>query len=370
MRRIGATRHGWTFARQFSAWLRLVRVIAHVAFSFILAATVSGQGFILFNNRVANMLNAPVYGAEPSGDGIAKTGNTPAGLPAGSQTYDGVLLSDSGYTAQVFAGPLGTSDEDLQPLLPATFFRTGLNAGLILPPSGPIQVPGVPVGARARAQVRVWENQGGAITTWPQLLATPGALRGVSVPFDSPPLGAMASPTPLAGLTSFNLHALAMPGYPMVTMPPPSQTTNAGSFVTFGVTVAGIPPFSYQWRKNGTDLTDATNAMLMLPNVQVPNSGYYTVAISNSLGAAISSAALLNVSNRPLLTSPQFSLGTNFEFTLRGETGRVYVVEATDALSNWTTLATLSVVTGETQFTATNALVNTRRFYRARLVPD
>ena len=77
------------------------------------ASAVLGQGFILFNNRVPGILNAPVYNLEPSAPTTAKTGNTPAGLPAGTQTYDGPLVAGTGFTAQLWAGPLGTPDSGL-----------------------------------------------------------------------------------------------------------------------------------------------------------------------------------------------------------------------------------------------------------------
>lgn len=328
-----------------------------------------GQGFIVLNNRVANVVIAPVYGADPSAENISKTGNTPAGVPPGTQTYDGPLLAGTGFTAQLFAGPLGTADEDLQPLSPATFFRTGLNGGLVAPPSGALAVPFVPAGARARLQLRVWDNQDSTLNSWPEVLASPDARRGVSPPFDSAPLGTTNSPANLAGLTSFNLNALPAPGYPLILVPPQSQTANPGSTVTLGVTVSGSIPFSYQWRFNGVDIAGATDGALILPNVQPIDSGYYTVLVNNTGGAALSSAAVLNVALRPVLVSPHFIGGQIFQFTLVGETGRDYAIEASSNLSNWSVVTTVNNVTGQVQFTQTNGLSPSLRCFRARLLP-
>ncbi|MDQ6630777.1 MAG: PA14 domain-containing protein [Verrucomicrobiota bacterium] len=51
----------------------------------------------------------------------------------------------------------------------------------------------------------------------------------------------------------------------------------------------------YQWRKNGVNISGATNRTLDIPNFQVANAGLYSVTISNSLGSVISSNALLDV---------------------------------------------------------------------------
>ena len=351
--------------------LWVVRLGRAVALLTVLApaSAVLGQGFILFNNRVPGILNAPVYNLEPSAPTTAKTGNTPAGLPAGTQTYDGPLVAGTGFTAQLFAGPLGADDEELQPLSPSASFRTGLNAGGIVAPPAPVQIPGVPVAASARLQLRVWDNQGGTLTSWPEVLASPGVWRGVSLPFNSRPLGTAISPAPLAGLTSFDLHALPAPGYPLILTPPQSQTTHPCSIAVLGVTVSGLAPLSYQWRLDDADLAGANEATLTLTNLQPANSGFYTVLVSNSAGTALSSAAALNVTTQPVLAAPQFIGGQNFQFTLLAVTGRTYVVEISTNLVNWSSLALISNPTGPTPFVHLNAPLGGALSYRARLVP-
>ncbi|HZL77743.1 MAG TPA: immunoglobulin domain-containing protein, partial [Candidatus Limnocylindrales bacterium] len=47
-----------------------------------------------------------------------------------------------------------------------------------------------------------------------------------------------------------------------ITSPPQSQLVQVGANVTFTVAVAGVPPFSYQWFKNGSAISGATNATL------------------------------------------------------------------------------------------------------------
>ena len=76
---------------------------------------------------------------------------------------------------------------------------------------------------------------------------------------------------------------------------PASQTVAVGSSATFTVVAGGTPPFTYQWTRDGADLTGATASSLSLPNVQFSQSGNYAVTVSNALKSASSSNALLSV---------------------------------------------------------------------------
>jgi len=88
---------------------------------------------------------------------------------------------------------------------------------------------------------------------------------------------------------------------PAIASQPQSQTVLTGSTVSFSVGAAGSQPLSYQWFANTTNIPAATNATLVLTNVQVSQSGnLYSVAVTNLEGFTNSSNALLTVS----LTSP------------------------------------------------------------------
>ncbi len=74
------------------------------------------------------------------------------------------------------------------------------------------------------------------------------------------------------------------------------MTTSAeGDDVTFSIAVSGLGPFSYQWKKGGVDVPDATGATLVFENVQSGNAGDYTVEVSNSIGMTTSLAGTLTV---------------------------------------------------------------------------
>ena len=76
---------------------------------------------------------------------------------------------------------------------------------------------------------------------------------------------------------------------------PASLLVDQGSNATFTVSVGGTPPFSYQWRFNGTNIAGATAATLTVGSVQPEQVGNYSVFVSNAAGSVISANALLQV---------------------------------------------------------------------------
>jgi len=85
-------------------------------------------------------------------------------------------------------------------------------------------------------------------------------------------------------------------GPPKLATEPEDQVANLGWDVTFSVSATSVLPMSYQWRFNGVSLAGATNASLVLTNVQVAQAGAYAVVVSNALGAVTSRTAVLSVS--------------------------------------------------------------------------
>jgi hypothetical protein len=140
---------------------------------------------------------------------VSKFGNTSAGYPAGTQTYTGVLLSGTGYSVQLWAGPVDSTFEQLT-LVPESLksFRTnGFAHGFINNLGTNAVIPGILRTISAALQLRVWDNQAGTITTWEQ-----AAIRGASLIFTSQPLGGEKIPPPnMVGLESFNLVLVPEP---------------------------------------------------------------------------------------------------------------------------------------------------------------
>ena len=65
--------------------------------------------------------------------------------------------------------------------------------------------------------------------------------------------------------------------------------------MTFAASGLARTTFSYQWQFNGTNLLNATNATLTLPNVQTGNQGTYRVVLSNGAGATYSQEVSLGL---------------------------------------------------------------------------
>jgi len=84
---------------------------------------------------------------------------------------------------------------------------------------------------------------------------------------------------------------------PSISTAPSSQTVNAGSSLTLTVVAAGSAPFSYQWRKDGADITGATTPTLGFTDIQASAAGSYEVVVSNANGSLTSIPAVLSITD-------------------------------------------------------------------------
>ena len=89
------------------------------------------------------------------------------------------------------------------------------------------------------------------------------------------------------------------PTPPSIATQPANQTVFVGGSATFSVTASGIPPLSFQWNFNGTNISGATNTSLTLTNVQFNQAGNYAVLVTNAYGSILSSNAVLTVLGLP-----------------------------------------------------------------------
>jgi hypothetical protein len=95
---------------------------------------------------------------------------------------------------------------------------------------------------------------------------------------------------------TLTVTAAAVP--PSITTQPTSQTVAASQMATFQVTASGTAPLSYQWRKNGTDISGAASASYTIPATTTSESGsQFNVIVSNSAGSVTSTAAPLTVNS-------------------------------------------------------------------------
>ena len=109
-------------------------------------------------------------------------------------------------------------------------------------------------------------------------------------------------------VTSSNAVLLLTNAPPAITTQPQSQSVLAGQTATFSVGATGTPPLNYQWFFSGTNIAGATTNPFTLANVQLTNTGNYSVVITNIAGSVTSSAASLTV----LFTNPAVFAQWNF----------------------------------------------------------
>lgn len=111
---------------------------------------------------------------------------------------------------------------------------------------------------------------------------------------------------------------------PEVQSHPESQSIAESQPVTFSVQVSGAVPLSYQWYKDGNEISGATSPSYTIGFVEPQHAGDYTVTATNSYGSVTSNAATLTVTAFnskpvPVITSPNdgisFTGGQSFTFT-------------------------------------------------------
>ena len=109
---------------------------------------------------------------------------------------------------------------------------------------------------------------------------------------------------------------------PVILVQPVSQSVREGGTVTFSV-VATNNPTAYQWRFNGVALPGENSPSLALSDVQLTDSGAYSVVVSNGLGSVTSASATLTVARPPVIPvqpeDQRASLGANVTFSVSAD---------------------------------------------------
>ena len=93
---------------------------------------------------------------------------------------------------------------------------------------------------------------------------------------------------------AFSLNILAQQP-PEIRTQPSGVEAASGQNVTLSVEAAGEGPLSYRWRLNGTELAGATEATLVMTNVNFTRGGAYNVVVSSPGGSVASDYAVVTV---------------------------------------------------------------------------
>jgi hypothetical protein len=147
-------------------------------------------------------------------------------------------------------------------------------------------------------------------------------------------------------------------------------TVYAGQPASFSTIVAGLGPFVFAWRKNGTIINGAASAGLTLPSVGATDAGIYTVEISgtrNSVtNAALLTVLMIDTNTLPVPLQITFSNAASpVAVSFLSVAGRQYSVQASVDLLTWQTIYTVTSLTnGPNQWLDAEAPNFPKRFYR------
>src|SRR4029077_6131083 len=112
---------------------------------------------------------------------------------------------------------------------------------------------------------------------------------------------------------------------PRITTSPTNHTVTAGQTASFTVVATGTAPLSYQWQKNGVNISGATAASYTTPATTTSQSGSRFAVVGKNTGGTVASAAAtltVNAVAPRITTSP-----TNHTVTA-GQTATFTVVAA------------------------------------------
>jgi uncharacterized repeat protein (TIGR03803 family) len=145
---------------------------------------------------------------------------------------------------------------------------------------------------------------------------------------------------------------------PTITQSPASQTVAVGLNATFTVSLAGSPPFAYQWSSNNIAVPGATNASFTLTNVSFSAVGIYSVLVANNYGSALSDPAILTVLAEVATTLPATGISAtgavlNGSVTLGPDETLAWFEWGTD--TNYGNIAGVTIVPGDYGSTSLSA---------------
>jgi glucose/arabinose dehydrogenase len=87
---------------------------------------------------------------------------------------------------------------------------------------------------------------------------------------------------------------------PVITTQPASQLVSVGYPATFSVAASGPSPYSYQWTRNGVDISGATASSYKFATTLADTGARFRVRVSDAYGSVLSNIATLSVTtNRP-----------------------------------------------------------------------
>jgi hypothetical protein len=154
-----------------------------------------------------------------------------------------------------------------------------------------------------------------------------------------------------------------------VTGNPVGMTRLAGEIAVFEVTAAATGPVTYQWRKNGTDISGATSSMLILDELDEGDAGDYTVLLRCGTTSVTTGSAVLVVVGSAIV--PELKVARmimnpdqTVSFELNGGLDANVLVYASANLQSWSLISSQVNSTGTIQVSDPASSGQTKRFYK------
>jgi hypothetical protein len=171
--------------------------------------------------------------------------------------------------------------------------------------------------------------------------------------------------TNVAGTAASTAVPLVVLDPPVIITPPEDQLVDLGANATFNVVANGMPPLFYQWRFNDTNIAGATASSFNVTNVELEDTGGYSVEVSNAVDTVISLEAVLSlITPPPQILSPEISEDM-FTLTWSALPGKTYRVQYKNDLDEVDWIDLLPDVTAEsTTASKSDPIGNSQRYYR------
>ena len=198
-----------------------------------------------------------------------------------------------------------------------------------------------------------------------------GAIQDAGAMWNTAPGGPGNMPTNAAGDMAYGgpTFTMTVSGAAVITTQPQAGPAVPGTNVTLSVAGGGSLPLTYQWLKNGTNISGATGSSLTLTNVSSQDTANYQVVVANSFGSVTSAVARVTVA-----IPPTVAIQLNPGIVINATPGLHYQVQYRDALepaSTWQLLLDIPVLASSpyTIYDPTPVSATSKRFYQAVLIP-
>jgi hypothetical protein len=216
-------------------------------------------------------------------EGVAVPGGTAAVL-----AFDAVALADAGNYTVVVTSPAGsaTSPPVVLTVVPAEPPVASVAATSVTLTAGETMALRASVGSGGKPMTFRWSKGGKVIA---QGLVTDTGSASFSLPdaqLDDAGDYTLILANAAATVTLPAVRATVLPGRPPV-MTADLPTRAVDGSIVLQAPVLGSPPLRYQWKKDGVDISGATQGTFRISEI-----GNYSVTVANSFGQATSSGRL------------------------------------------------------------------------------